>query len=155
MAKKKCKSITSMLLYVFLLLVLQFIYQLILDFPLVNCLFLFVLKLLLFYCLVLCLLQFLDLSLFYCFFLYLIQLFLILHLQLSKDSNKLYLISVCNVQLVLQSFFIYFRLFACCLTKSIASRLLIQHLSTLAYLPAIMLEKRLTQVCKMQLSCYS
>lgn len=123
--KKKCKLITSIFLYVFLLLALQLIYQLVLDFPLVNCLFLFVLKLLLLYCLVLCLLQFLDLSLFYCFFLYSIQLFLILHLQLSKHSNKLYLISVCNVQLVLQSFFIYFCLFPCCLTKSIASRLLI------------------------------
>lgn len=73
------------------------------------------------------------------------QLVLILHLQLLEYSNKFCQISFCAaIQLALQNFFIRFCLFAYCLTKSTANKILIQYSSTLAYLPAIILEKRLT-----------
>ena len=146
-----------LVLLLFLILDSPLVCRPVLDLPLVCCLFLLVLEPLLFCCLsllvlkpllfhrlILCLLRFLHLQLFCHPFLCSVQLFLILHLQLSKHSNKPCQRSFCAIQPALQSTFIRFRLSTYYLTKPTTSGLLIQHFLTLAHLPAIMFEKRLT-----------
>lgn len=140
--REKRDSITFLLLYELPLLALQLFCclvlllflvldpplfcHLILDLSLICHLFLFILELLLLYCLTVCPLWFLDLQLLCCPFLCLVQLLLILHLQFLKYSNEPSQINFCAaVQLVLQSHFICFYFLACCPTKPIASALLI------------------------------
>ena len=146
--REKRDLIISMLLYGLLLLAQQLFRHLVLllflvlDSPFFCCLVLdppLVCRLIMYP------LRFLDLQLFYRPFLCSVQLLLILHLQLSDHSNKLCQMSLCAaVQPALYSLFICFRLLAHWLPKPTTSRILIQHLSTLAYLSAIILEMRLT-----------
>lgn len=123
--RKKRNLITAVLLCGLSLLALQLFCYFVLDPAHVCCLSLLILELLQLCRLVLCLLQILDLQLFCCFFFYSVQLLLVLHLKLSKHSNKPYQTSFCAFQLALQSLFVCFRLSACCPIKLTTSRLLI------------------------------